>query len=152
LPVEVRGLDLADESVAQAVLALQRAAYAVEAELIGSSAIPALTESITRLRAARETWLGAFDPIGLTGAIAWRELDRGAVDICRLMVAPRAFRQGVATALLDALDASYPVHSMVVSTGSGNAPAIALYRARGFRPVGEREAAPGLLVTALERP
>ncbi len=41
---------------------------------------------------------------------------------------------------------------MVVSTGSANEPALALYRRRGFRPIREREAAPGLRVTELARP
>ena len=74
------------------------------------------------------------------------------MDICRLVVAPRAFRAGVATALLDELDRRYPANPMIVSTGSANAPAIGLYRRRGFRPVRQREAAPGLIVTELARP
>jgi hypothetical protein len=41
---------------------------------------------------------------------------------------------------------------MVVSTGSANGPALALYRGRGFTAKGEREVAPGLFVTGLERP
>jgi ribosomal protein S18 acetylase RimI-like enzyme len=41
---------------------------------------------------------------------------------------------------------------MIVSTGSANEPAITLYRRRGFQPVRQREAAPGLFVTELERP
>ena len=83
--------------------------------------------------------------------MAWQELDDGTVDICRLVVAPRAFRGGVASALLDALDRRFPGRAMIVSTGSANEPAIALYRRRGFRPVRDREAAPGLRVTELAR-
>lgn len=144
-------LELADEAIARSVLALQREAYAVEAGLIGSDGIPALTETLDQLRAAGETWLGTFDLSGLAGAVAWRELDDGTVDICRLVVAPRAFRRGLASSLLDALEAQFPSRSIIVSTGSANEPAIALYRRRGFRPVAEREAAPGLFVTELER-
>ena len=122
--------------------------------LIGSDGIPALTETLERLRAAGESWLGALDPETgrLAGAVAWRELDDGTVDICRLVVAPEAFRRGIATALLNALDGAFPARSMVVSTGRTNEPAIALYRRRGFRPVRDREAAPGLWITELERP
>jgi ribosomal protein S18 acetylase RimI-like enzyme len=147
----IGGLDLSDDRIARDVLALQRSAYAVEAALIGSDGIPALTESLDALRAAGETWLGAFDATGLTGAIAWLELDDGRVDICRLVVAPRAFRRGVASRLLDALDERFPTRSMVVSTGSANEPAMELYRRRGFRLVREREAAPELFVKELER-
>ena len=150
----IRPLDLSDDETARAVLALQRAAYAVEAGLIGSDGIPALTETLERLRAAGESWLGALDAETgrLAGAVAWRELDDGTVDICRLVVAPEAFRRGIATALLNALDSAFPGRSMVVSTGRDNEPAVALYRRRGFRAVRDREAASGLWITELERP
>lgn len=151
---EIRPLDVSDDETVAAVIALQRAAYALEAELIGSDGIPALTETRERLRAAGESWLGALDAETgrLAGAVAWRELDDGTVDICRLVVAPEAFRRGIATALLNALDGAFPGRSMVVSTGRDNEPAVALYRRRGFRAVRDREAAPGLWVTELERP
>ena len=141
-----------DDDLARDVLALQRAAYAVEAALIGSDGIPALTETVEQLRDAGETWLGTYDGVGLTGAVAWQVLADGTVDICRLVVAPRAFRGGVATALLDELARRYPSQPMLVSTGSANDPALTLYRRRGFHPVRQREAAPGLMVTELERP
>jgi ribosomal protein S18 acetylase RimI-like enzyme len=141
-----------DDDLAREVLALQRAAYAVEAALIGSDGIPALTETLEHLRDTGETWLGLFDASGLCGAVAWQRLDDDTIDICRLIVAPRAFRAGVATALLDELDHRYPANPMIVSTGSANEPALALYRRRGFHSVRQREAAPGLLVTELARP
>ena len=90
-------LDLADGAVAQSVLELQRESYAVEAGLIGDDRIPQLTETLDELRAAGLEWLGARDADGLTGAVAWKVLDDGTVDIHRLVVAPRAFRRGVAT-------------------------------------------------------
>jgi ribosomal protein S18 acetylase RimI-like enzyme len=144
-------LDLADEAIARSVLEVQRAAYAVEAELIGSDGIPALTESLDELRAAPEDWLGVVDVDGLAGAVSWRELDDGIIDIHRLIVAPRAFRRGVATALLDALDDAFPDRAMVVSTGAANEPARTLYERRGFRLVREREVVPGLWIAELAR-
>jgi len=146
------GLDLADEAVARSVLALQREAYAIEAALIGSAGIPALTETLDELRAAGESWLGLSDHGGLAGAVSWRELADGTVDIHRLVVAPRAFRQGVATALLDGLDDRYPARRMIVSTGRDNGPARELYRRRGFSLVREREVVPGLWIAELGRP
>ena len=143
-------LDLADEGIARSVLALQREAYAVEAELIAADGIPQLTETLGELQAAGLDWLGTFDETGLTGAISWKVLD-GTVDIHRLVVAPRAFRRGTATALLDALDARFPGRRTLVSTGRDNGPARELYRKRGFTVVREREVIPGLWVTDLER-
>jgi ribosomal protein S18 acetylase RimI-like enzyme len=144
-------LDLADEAIARSVLALQREAYAVEAELIASDGIPQLTETLGGLQAAGLDWLGTFDETGLTGAVSWKILDDGTVEIHRLVVAPRAFRRGIATALLDALDARFPGRHTLVSTGRDNGPARELYRRRGFTVVREREAIPGLWVTDLER-
>ena len=144
-------LDLADVSIARSVLALQRESYAVEAALIGSDGIPQLTETLEELRAAGLDWLGTFDETGLTGAVAWTLLDGRTLDIHRLVVTPRAFRRGVASALLDELDARFPGHTMLVSTGRGNGPALELYRRRGFTVAREREAIPGLWITELSR-
>lgn len=145
-------LDLADAAIARAILDLQREAYAVEAALIGDDRIPMLTETLEELRAAGLEWLGVNDAAGLAGAISWKELADGAIDIHRLVVAPRAFRRGVATALLDTLDSAYPGRRVLVSTGRANAPAVALYRRRGFAIAREREVIPGLWVAELERP
>jgi ribosomal protein S18 acetylase RimI-like enzyme len=103
------------------------------------------------LQAAGLDWLGTFDETGLIGAVSWKVLDDGTVDIHRLVVAPRAFRRGIATALLDALDAHLPGRHTVVSTGRDNGPARELYWRRGFTVVREHEAIPGLWVTDLER-
>lgn len=144
-------LDPRAEAVGPALLELQRASYAVEAALIGHDGIPALHETLEELRGADESWLGALDEDGLMGAVAWQRLPDGTIDICRLIVAPRAFRTGVATALLDALDEAHPDAPFSVSTGSLNAPAVALYARRGFEERSRREAAPGLWVTQLAR-
>ena len=144
-------LDLADEAIARFVLALQREAYAVEAELIAADGIPQLTETLGELLAAGLDWLGTFDETGLTGTVSWKVLDDGTVDIHRLVVAPRAFRRGTATGLLDALDARFPGRRTLVSTGRDNGPARELYRRRGFTVVREREAIAGLWITDLER-
>jgi len=146
-----RRLDLADEAVARSVLALQRESYAVEAELIGDDRIPQLTETLEELRAAGLEWLGVPDDDGLAGAVSWGLLSDGTVDIHRLVVSPRAFRRGLATALLDGLDALYPGRRILVSTGRANVPAVTLYLGRGFVIAREREVIPGLWVTELER-
>ena len=144
-------LDLADEAIARSVLALQRESYAVEAALIGDDRIPPLTETMDELRGADLEWLGTRDEDGLTGAVAWKVLADATVDIYRLVVAPRAFRRGVATTLLDGLDGLYPGRRVLVSTGRDNEPAVSLYRRRGFSLVREHEVIPGLFVAELER-
>jgi ribosomal protein S18 acetylase RimI-like enzyme len=144
-------LDLADPLALRQLWELQRAAYAIEAELIGFEGIPPLHETPQELRDCAESFLGMSDENGLAGAVSWARLQDGTLDICRLVVHPRAHRRGVATTLLDSLDVLEPADVAVVSTGTANRPAITLYRSRGFTPTGEREIAPGVTVTLLER-
>ena len=140
-------LDLSDDAVLHELWTVQRLAYAVEAEIIGFDGIPPLHESLECLRTCGEVFLGLYDEEGLAGAVSY-QLDGSTVDICRLVVHPRAHRRGIASKLLDAL----PDGPQTVSTGSKNEPALALYRKRGFVETGEREVAPGVSITDLSRP
>ncbi|MCX4821615.1 GNAT family N-acetyltransferase [Streptomyces sp. NBC_01142] len=130
---------------------LQRAAYAAEAELIGFDGIPPLHETLQELRGCTESFLGVSDENGLAGAVSWNRLHDGTLDICRLVVYPRAHRRGIATALLNSLDVMEPADVTLVSTGTANQPALALYQRRGFTLISKRQIAPGVTVTLLER-
>lgn len=146
-----RRLDLSDEDTVQQIWELQRVAYAVEAELIGYDGIPPLQESIDELRVCGESFLGVDDKVGFIGAVSWIRLDDGTLDICRLVVHPRTHRSGIATSLLDALDTLEPAERTVVSTGTANIPALALYRNRGFIPTEKQQIAPDITITLLVR-
>jgi ribosomal protein S18 acetylase RimI-like enzyme len=141
-------------AAAPALVRLQRASYAVEAELIGVESLPPMQEDADALLAAGLTWLGAREGGELLGAVAYRRL-RDLVDIHRLVVHPRAFRRGIATALLDALEVREGAHGVVrryvVGTGALNRPAIELYRRRGFRITEQREVAPAVRWLRLDR-
>lgn len=139
-------LNLSDDTVLHELWTVQRLAYAVEAELIGFDGIPPLHETLEELRACDETFLGLYDEEGLAGAVSYR-LEESTVDICRLVVHPRAHRRGIASKLLDAL----PDGPQVVSTGTKNEPALRLYLKRGFAETGTREVAPGVSLTDLAR-
>jgi ribosomal protein S18 acetylase RimI-like enzyme len=148
---EPHPLDLADLVTLRQLWELQRTAYAVEAELIGFDGIPPLRETPQELRDCLESFLGLCDETGLAGAVSWTRLPDHTLDICRLVVHPRAHRRGIATTLLDRLDLMEPAAVTAVSTGTANHPAITLYRSRGFTPIQEREIAPGVTITLLER-
>ncbi len=132
--------------VAAELVALQRAAYAVEAELIGSDAIPPLHDTAETLVAASLTWFGRRDGETLLGAVA---IDAGPdlVDIDRLVVSPLAFRRGVGSALVRHVLALAGDRRVTVSTGSANTPARALYARLGFDVTGTDEVLPSLWVT-----
>jgi ribosomal protein S18 acetylase RimI-like enzyme len=127
------------------LLAVQLLAYRVEAELIGSSAIPALHDTLSSLAAARLDRYGVRDGSGLLGAVGVT-VQAGVVDIDRLVVAPRAFRRGIGTALVRHV-LSLATGDVTVSTGRANAPARALYERCGFVVQGHVEVESGLWVT-----
>ena len=144
-------LDLSEERTANALLALQRRAYALEAELIGSDAIPPLHETLAELQACDETFLGAFIDNELAGAISWR-CEGGTLDIHRLVVDPRRSRQGIGSALVRAaIAAERETRRAIVQTGAENAPARALYLREGFEHVDDIDVGGGLRVSRFRK-
>lgn len=147
----IRKLDLRDTAESEALLALQRRSYRVEAELIGFDGIPPLHETLVELQASSESFYGFFAADTLAGAVAL-EWEGATVTISRLVVDPAHFRQGIGGQLLrHALAQAAGAERVCVSTGSLNTPAIELYRRHGFAVCGAREVAPGVFVTKLER-
>ena len=139
-------LDLSDPRVATELLELQRRAYRVEAELIGTDEIPPLRETLGDLQECGETFLGVRIDSVLAGAVSWR-LDGETIDLHRLVVDPVHFRRGVGQALVRAALAVEPrARRAIVQTGAANEPAKTLYRREGFVPLDELELVPGLRV------
>ncbi|MEA2134033.1 MAG: hypothetical protein QOC68_1942 [Solirubrobacteraceae bacterium] len=148
---EIRALDLGDPRTVDAIVALQRASYRIEAELLGARTLPALTETARQLRAAGEIFLGAFEGERLVGAVAWKRIGP-LVDVHRLVVHPDRFRRGIAGRLLDALDAQEPdAERAIVATGAANAPARRLYERHGFTAVEERLVGGAIPIITYER-
>jgi ribosomal protein S18 acetylase RimI-like enzyme len=147
----VVALDLADAALVGELVELQRASYRVEADLIGAESLPAMHETAEQLRACGESFLGALRTGRLLGALGYVR-DGETVDIHRLVVHPAAFRRGLATALLDALEAREDgARRWIVGTSAANEPALALYAGRGFRVAEERTLPGGIRYLGLER-
>jgi HAD superfamily hydrolase (TIGR01509 family) len=151
LPTVITDLDITDPAIALAVLELQRRSYRVEAELIGTDAIPPLTETEEELRTCGERFLGAFLDDRLAGIVSWK-FDGETVDVHRLAVDPEFFRRGIGVALVRAVAAAEPAaRRTIVRTGAENDPAKALYLGEGFVEIGEREVGGGVRVSLFER-
>ncbi len=145
----VSELDPTHAAVAERIVEIQQAAYAVEAELIGFEGIPQLGETTADVQSRTALhWLGSFVGERLVALIAW-EIDGGLLDIDRLAVDPQFARQGHGRRLVQAVPRE---HATIVSTGSANAPAVALYLSEGFTETGRTEIAPGILTTQFHRP
>jgi GNAT superfamily N-acetyltransferase len=134
----------------QDLIAMQHAAYTVEARIIGDDRIPTLHETLEELCAERLTWLGAFDGDRLVGAVAWSETAR-VVDLDRLVVDPGVHRQGIGRALVSEVIARAGDRRVVVSTGRANVPARTLYERLGFGGAEDVEVIPGLWITKYAR-
>ncbi|CAN5579417.1 GNAT family N-acetyltransferase [soil metagenome] len=146
----IRYVDIRDSTEARVVLELQRASYAVEAEITGSRELPPLFETLEELRFSGEDFHGYFLEDTLAGAVSTKR--RGSIlDIHRLIVAPKYFRRGIASAMLRHVEGSGEWESITVSTGSRNEPAKRLYLSHGFAEAGEDEVIPGLFVTRFEK-
>jgi GNAT superfamily N-acetyltransferase len=125
------------------VLAVQHAAYAIEAELIGYPQLPPAHETREALQAtSEEMWL-CEEGGELVGVVGLEHSD-AEILIARLFVAPSAFRRGVGRALVEHAVAQAHGRRLRVGTGARNAPALALYKGLGFRRVDDGEPAPGL--------
>ncbi len=147
----IQKIDILKARVALQILELQRLSYRIEADLIGSDAIPALHETLEQLENCDETFYGFFEEQILCAAISFK-LEQQTLDIHRMMVHPNHFRQGIAKGLLEfILNLEHDATRCIVQTGSLNTPAIALYERLGFNKLNEREVIPGLKVTTLEK-
>ncbi len=129
---------------ADQLLRLQRDAYAVEATLIGDDRIPALHESRDDLIAANLDWLLELEEDRIVGALGYT-IDRGELDLDRLVVDPAEHRRGIGARLVRR--ALRLASRVTVSTGRDNDPARRLYEANGFSHVRDREVIPGLWVS-----
>ena len=140
-----------DLDLAVQLLHVQRAAYRVEAQLLGDDRIPPLHEPLEQLQQADLHWRGALDEHDgtLLGAVAWTET-AGEVDIDRLVVDPDAHRQGTGSALVRAVLDRAAGRRTTVTTGRANHPALMLYERQGFSRLGDVEVLPGLWITRLD--
>jgi ribosomal protein S18 acetylase RimI-like enzyme len=130
------------------LLALQRAAYRGEAELLGTDALPPLRETIADLRACdEELWVTGEPPVAAVGL----EDEGGALRIARLMVDPAAQRRGLGRAAVELALEHAAGRVVVVSTGAANAPALALYEGAGFVRAGVRTVPDGVRIVDLRR-
>lgn len=131
-------------SIVGDLLRLQRAAYAVEAALLGDDRIPALHEDENDLVAAGLDWLVELEGDEIVGALGYL-MEDDTMDLDRLIVDPAHHRRGIGTRLVQRAQAT--ASRIVVSTGRDNHPARALYARLGFVRGGDREVLPGLWIS-----
>jgi ribosomal protein S18 acetylase RimI-like enzyme len=125
-------LDHRSREVAQRIHAIQRAAYRLEADLLGVTHFPPLERSAEDVQISLEEFWGASEGEELLGVIGIERLDAAEILISSLTVAPAHHRRGVGRALVQAVLGTRGSCVMVVSTGAKNEPALQLYKQLGF--------------------
>lgn len=131
--IRIRRADHTDPSVAREIHAVQVAAYAQEATLLGVARLPPLTRTVDDLRALDETFRAAYSGDQMVGAISVQaDPAERRQHICSLVVAPGFQRQGIARALLAEIQRLHAADVITVHTGAKNTPALALYAQFGF--------------------
>lgn len=147
----IKKIDITNPKLAEEVLSIQLSSYRVEAELIDFYDIPPLKDTVRALQRCGETFYGCYVDGELGGVISMK-VEEGLIDIHRLMVHPKHFREGIAGRLLDFVE-SYSLggETLIVSTGSKNTPAIYFYKKSGFVKTGEVKVMEGLSITSFEK-
>jgi ribosomal protein S18 acetylase RimI-like enzyme len=132
----IAALDHRDRATAERIHAIQVAAYSQEADLLGAASFPPLEKTVEDVERSDDRFLGAYLGEKLVGVVALEgDPASGSLLISSLVVLPAFQRKGVARSLLAAVGETFPAHTLTVSTGEKNGPALALYAGLGFREV-----------------
>jgi len=121
-----------DEASATEILRVQKLSYQVEAKIIEFEGIPGLKETIDDITKSEETFIGMTSDDQLVGFLSFT-MDETMIDICKLVVHPSNFKQGIASKLISYLISNYSdSRTIIVHTGTKNSPAINLYKKYHF--------------------
>jgi ribosomal protein S18 acetylase RimI-like enzyme len=143
--------DIRAASVAGQVHALQQAAYSVEAQRIGCRDFPPLRETLDALQGSSDRFLVFVEKGSIIGCLSY-EWDGACAAITRLVVSPRHFRRGVASALLRTLESQLPVCSSIWAvTAELNEPAIRAYEKHGYQTASREISAEGIALRRLHK-
>jgi ribosomal protein S18 acetylase RimI-like enzyme len=147
----IKKIDITNPNLAENVLNIQIPSYMIEAELIDFYEIPPLKDTIDTLQQCGETFYGYYLNDELSGVVSIK-VEKGVMDIHRLMVHPKHFRKGIAKMLLEFIESNEEdFETIIVSTGSKNAPAINFYEKCGFSIMEETRVTELLSLTSFKK-
>lgn len=143
----IKKIDITNHKLAKEVFDIQILSYKVEAEII----VPPLKDTFESLQRSGETFFGYYLNEELCGVISFKTA-KSVIDIHRLMVHPNHFRKGIAKKLVDFVESNKETfETIIVSTGTKNAPAVDFYFKNGFSKTGEKRVSEYLSLTFFKK-
>jgi ribosomal protein S18 acetylase RimI-like enzyme len=138
---------------AEAILALQKLAYASEARRYDDWTIPPMIETLDSVREhiARHVVLKAVVDGRLAGSVRGVVTDR-VCEICRLSVDPTEQRRGIGSALIVAIEQRFPdVEAFELFTGNRSVENLRLYDRHGYVETRRQPISPAVSLVYLRR-
>jgi ribosomal protein S18 acetylase RimI-like enzyme len=146
-------IEVASSHDAPAILALQRRAYRVEAELYDDAAIAPLRETVDEVRAEAEA--GRILKVTIDGVFAGAvraRMDGTTCHVGRLIVEPEVQNRGLGSTLLRAVEQRCPPGTRLeLFTGHRSERNLHLYRKHGYREFRRGVVTPTLTFVFLEK-
>jgi ribosomal protein S18 acetylase RimI-like enzyme len=138
---------------AEAILALQKLAYASEARRYDDWTIPPMIETLDSVREhiARHVVLKAVVDGRLAGSVRGVVTDR-VCEVCRLSVDPTEQRRGIGSALIVAIEQRFPdVEAFELFTGNRSVENLRLYDRHGYVETRRQPISPAVSLVYLRR-
>lgn len=148
----IKQINHLDRHTAKQILDVQFPAYKIEAQIIGFDGIPQLKDTVETIETSSEIFIGYTKEERLIAFLSYSK-EENEYQICRLVVHPDYFKQGIARKLLRYFinEIVSPLQKVIVSTGADNVPAINLYKSEGFVFLKDIEVAPNFYISLFER-
>ncbi len=141
-------LNAANEAVP--IYQLMQQSYRVEAELLGLIDFYPLTRSVQDIAKSQHRFLGVLKEGKVLAVLELEKLDEQTLLVASLVVYPAAFRQGLASSLLEHILEQEDFQTLKVSTAAKNLPALRLYEKMGFCLSSSQTLTDGLELVTLE--
>lgn len=148
----IKQINHQDRNISKQIVSVQIPAYKIEAQIIGFDGIPQLKDTVDTIETSSEIFIGYTQEDRLIAFLSYLQ-EENEFDICRLVVHPNYFKQGIARKLLKYFlnEIVSPPKKVIVSTGADNVPAINLYKSEGFAFLKNIEVAPSFYISLFER-
>jgi ribosomal protein S18 acetylase RimI-like enzyme len=146
----IQKLDHKNKLIAAQIRAVFQVSYRVEAALLKAVIFAPLQRSLKDFMHSETEFYGFLKEQELAAVIEVKR-EPTSTHIQSLVVDPRFFRQGIASALLVFVLNSYNTRTFTVETGLANAPATKLYKRFQFKEVSQYDTDHGIRKIRFEK-